>query len=120
VTETRPDENLLGEARELILVSADATGAPQETPLPFVYDDGVVYLLAHSAADWYQNVQRDQGVVLRVERRGFRGRARPPNAKQRPQASAQITALFKRKYGAAVLKDWPLQAQRPVTIDIQF
>ncbi|HKZ83437.1 MAG TPA: hypothetical protein VJ793_07240 [Anaerolineae bacterium] len=118
---SRPDEHLLVEASELVLVSAgDPGGPPHEARLRFAYDDGAVYLLAHKDADWYRNVARDQGVVVRIRQRGFRGRARLPDARQRAHAIDHIGALFRRKYGAGALKGIDLGALLPVIIDIQF
>ncbi len=119
MSDIRPDEHLLVEAADLILVSSgEEGGAPQETVLQFAYDDGVVYLLAQAAADWYGNIRRDSGVVVRVRRRGFRGRARLFDAKQRAKMVDRIAAMFKRKYGAGALKGSDLDALLPVAIDI--
>lgn len=121
MNEARPDEHLLLEASELILVSAsDASGTPHEATLRFVYRDGVVYLLAQSEADWYRNVERDKGVVVRIGRRGFRGRARLYDARQRAKMIDQVTAGFKKKYAAGALKGADPKHLLPVTIDIQF
>jgi hypothetical protein len=83
-------------------------------------DDGVVYLLAHRVAEWYRNVERDQGVVVRIRHRAFRGRARLPDARQRAHAIDHIGALLRRKYGAGALKGIDPNALLPVIIDIQF
>ena len=119
----RPDEDLLIQSSEIILISASrASGNPQEDTLRFAYADGVVYLLAQpgSAVDWYRNLESDRGVVVRVKRRGFRGRARLLDAKQRSKMVKQIAALFRKKYGAAALKERDQGTLLPVTIDIQF
>ncbi|MGH2592328.1 MAG: nitroreductase/quinone reductase family protein [Anaerolineae bacterium] len=121
--DSRPDEDLLVESRELVLISADrSTGDPQETTLRFAYEDGVVYLLATAskATDWYRNLEKDRGVVVRVKRRGFRGRAKLYDAKQRSKMARQIAALFRKKYGAGVLQGTDPDGWLPVTIDIQF
>ena len=117
----RPDEDLLIESSEVVLVTAShATGHPQEDVLRFAYAAGTVYLLAQPGADWYRNLESDRGVVLRVQRRGFRGRARLFDAKQRAKMTNQIAALFRKKYGAAALRGWDPDALLPVTIDVQF
>ncbi len=121
--DSRPDEHLLIQSSEIVLVSAGrATGKPQEDVLPFAYAGGVVYLLARpgAAAGWYDNLEADHGVVIRVKRRGFRGRARLYHGKQRAQAVNQIAALLRNKYGAAAFKERDQGALLPVTIDIQF
>ena len=120
MTDDRPDERLLIDSSELILVSAGADGLPHETPLRFTYQAGVVCLLAPPGADWYGHVDRDRGVVVRIRRRGFRGRARLFDARQRAQMMDQLLALFRRKYGAGAFKDVERGGLRPVIIDIQF
>ena len=117
----RPDEDLLIQSSEIILISASrASGNPQEDTLRFAYADGVVYLLAQPGSDWYRNLEADRGVVVRVKRRGFRGRAKLYDAKQRSKVVKQIAALFRKKYGAAALKERDQGTLLPVTIDIQF
>lgn len=122
----RSDEHLLIQSSEIVLVSAGRpTGKPQEDTLRFAYAGGVVYLLARPDADagWYQNLEADRGVVVRVKRRGFRGRARLYPAKQRAQAVNQIVVMLRNKYGAAalaVLGDQDGAALQPVTIEVQF
>ena len=117
----RPDEDVLIQSSEIILISASrATGNPQEDRLQFTYADGVVYLLAQVEAEWYHNLESDRGVVVRVKRRGFRGRAKLYDAKQRSKMVRQIAALFRKKYGAAALKERDQGTLLPVTIDIQF
>jgi hypothetical protein len=121
MSDDRPDENLLHEASELILVSANlASGDPQEDTLRFAYADGVVYLLASPDGDWYRNVEKDRGVVVRIKRRGFRGRARLFDARQRVSMARQIAERFRRKYGRAAITDQELAGLQPVTIDVQF
>jgi len=123
MTHPRPDEDLLIQSSEIILISASrATGNPHEDTLRFAYADGVVYLLAQpgSGVDWYRNLESDRGVVVRVKRRGFRGRAKLYDAKQRSKVVKQIAALFRKKYGAAALKERDQGTLLPVTIDIQF
>ena len=121
MSDDRPDENLLGEASELILVSANlASGDPQEDALRFAYADGVVYLLAEPDAGWHRNVEKDRGVVVRIKRRGFRGRARLLDARQRASMASQIAERFRRKYGPAAIADQELVGLQPVTIDVQF
>ena len=121
MNESRPDEHLLAEANEIILVSADAAGGPpHEARLRFAYDGGLVYLLARADEEWYLNVERDQGVVVRIRRRGFRGRARLIGPKQRAQAARRIGSLFRQKYGGGTLSDADSGALLPVIIDIQF
>lgn len=118
---SRPDEHLLIDASELVLVSAGDPGVPpHEARLRFAYDDGAVYLLAHTDADWYRNIARDPGVVVRIRQRGFRGRARLPDARQRAHTIDQIGTLFRRKYGAGALKGIDPNALLPVIVDIQF
>lgn len=118
MTADRPDEQLLIEAGELTLVSANrATGEPREDVVKFVYEDGIVYLLARADAGWYGNIQKDRGVVLRVKRRGFRGRATTIDTQPHPRLAGQIAALFKRKYGASALKP---ETVFPVAIELQF
>jgi hypothetical protein len=119
MSSARPDENLLLESGELILVSAaHASGAPRETRLPFAYADGAVYLLARADADWYRDVEKDRGVVVRIGRRGFRGRAIVFDAKQRTKAAGQIADMFRRKFGAGLAQKW--NAPLPVMIHIDF
>ncbi len=119
MSSARPDEHLLLETGELILVSAGhASGAPRETRLPFAYADGVVYLLARSDADWYRDVEKDRGVVVRVQRRGFRGRASLFEVKQRARVAGQVVEMFRRKYGSDSARKW--DAPLPIRIDIQF
>jgi hypothetical protein len=121
MNETRPDEHLLVNSNELILVSAsDASGTPHEAALPFVYEDGVIYVLADKGADWYRNVERDKGVVVRIGRRGFRGRAKLVDARQRARMAEQIASRFKKKYRGSALKGPDPRQLLPVTIDIQF
>ncbi|HEY4690655.1 MAG TPA: nitroreductase/quinone reductase family protein [Anaerolineae bacterium] len=120
MTDERPDENLLRDARELTLISAGAGGQPQETPLRFVYRDGVVCLLATTGADWYRNIERDHGVVVRVGRRGFRGRAKVYEARQRAKMIDEVVALFRKKYGAKGIAEPEKGTLLPVTIDVQF
>ena len=118
MSSARPDERLLLESGELVLVSANrASGAPRETRLPFAYADGAVYLLARAEADWYRDTEKDRGVVVRIGRRGFRGRAGLFDAKQRARVAGQISEMFRRKYGAAAQER---EAPLPVRIDIQF
>jgi len=119
VSDPRPDEHLLIASTELMLISAGPDGAPHETPLRFVYQDGVVCLLANPGADWYDNVERDRGVVMRVQRRAFRGRAKVYGTRQRAQMVEALAALFERKYGAAAARA-AARGARPVTIDVQF
>jgi len=119
----RPDEDLLIQSSEIILISASrASGDPQEDRLQFAYADGVVYLLAQSGSgvDWYRNLETDRGVVVRVKRRGFRGRAKLYDAKQRSKMARQIAALFKKKYDAGAFQGVDPNGWLPVTIDIQF
>ncbi len=121
MNETRPDEHLLIDATELILISAsDADGTPHEATLPFVYGDGVIYLLANKGAGWHRNIERDPGVVVRVGRRGFRGRARLYDARQRGKMTDQIASRFKKKYKGSALKSQAPGQLLLVTIDIQF
>jgi hypothetical protein len=58
--------------------------------------------------------------VVRIGRRGFRGRARLIDARQRASAVDKTIAMFKTKYGANAVKGLETGALRPVTIDIQF
>jgi len=123
MSDPRPDEDLLIQSSEIILVSAShATGKPQEDALPFAYANGIVYLLVHPGGDagWYRNLESDRGVVVRVKRRGFRGRAKVFDARQRPQLAAQVAGLFREKYGTAALTDSEPGALLPVRIDLQF
>ena len=123
MTGMRHDEHLLLEAGELILITASrVSGEAHETALPFVYEDGVVYLLAHAGeeAEWYRDLEKDRGVVLRLKRRGFRGRATLLDVRHRPKVAARIAALFKRKYGTAAFEEWDETEQMPVAIDVQF
>ena len=122
MNESRPDEHVLIESNELTLVSASrSTGEPREDVLRFVYEDGVVYLLARARKpeEWFRNVEKDRGVVLRVKRRGFRGRASPVGGAERSQTITRITARFRQKYGPAFppgdSADWQL-----VRIQIEF
>jgi hypothetical protein len=121
MSDDRPDENLLHDASELILVSANLTsGDPQEDALRFAYADGVVYLLAEPGAGWHRNVEKDRGVVVRIRRRGFRGRARLFDARQHAAMAGQVAERFRRKYGRAAIADQDLAGLQPVTIDLQF
>lgn len=122
MSESRPDENLLMEPAEITLVSASrSTGDPREDVLRFVYANGAVYLLARAAQpeEWYRNVEKDRGVVLRVKRRGFRGRAQVVGGAERSQLVPRVTGYFARKYGRAFQpgdsSDW-----LPVRIQIEF
>jgi len=122
MSDLRPDEHVLIEASELVLVNADhVTGELREDRLRFAYADGQVYLLARVGENtgWYRNLEHDRGVVLRVKRRGFRGRAGPIDARPRASLAAQIVTRFKQKYGAEFhagkLGDW-----LPVAIAIEF
>jgi len=122
MSDGRPDEHVLIESSDLVLVTADhATGELREDRLRFAYDDGRIYLLARAdeSAGWYRNVEKDRGVVLRVKRRGFRGRASLIDARQRASLATQVVTRFKRKYGAEFqpgkLGDW-----LPVVIAIEF
>ena len=115
----RPDENLLIESRELILLSADrATGMPHQVQLPFIYEDGVVYLLARGRddADWYQNLEHDRGVVLRVGRRSFRGQASLFKGNENQHAARQIMTQLAQKYGSVGTQGEAL----PVQVQVQF
>lgn len=115
----RPDEHLLLESRELILLSADhATGLPHQVRLPFTYEDGIVYLLAHSRDDeeWYRNVEQDRGVVLRVGRRSFRGQARLFKGAENKHAVRQIMTQLAQKYGSVGTRGDAL----PVQVQVQF
>jgi len=104
-----------------VLVSADAAGGPpHEARLQFAYDGGMVYLLARRGEEWHRNVERDQGVVVRIRQRGFRGRAHLFDPKQRVQAASRISALFRRKYGAGIPSDVDWGVLLPVRIDVQF
>ena len=121
MNESRPDEHLLVEAREIILVSADAAGGPpHEARLRFAYDAGVVYLLARKDEAWYRNVERDQGVVVRIRQRGFRGRAHLFDPKQRAQAARRIGTLFRQKYGGGMPSDADSGALLPVRVELQL
>ena len=122
MSETRPDEHLLMEPAEITLVSASrSTGEPREDVLRFVYADGAVYLLARAVQpeEWYHNVEKDRGVVLRVKRRGFRGRAQVVGGAERSRIIPDIVGRFARKYGPAFqpggFSDWLL-----VRIQIEF
>ena len=118
MSDDRPDELLLVESGELILVTADrATGLPQESRLRFVYANGTVHLLARAADAWYRNLEVDRGVVVRIKHRGFRGAARVPEPRQRAAIISRTSTLFRRKYGGRAEED---AALLPVTIDIQF
>ena len=104
MSESRPDEHVLMEAAQITLVSANrSTGEPSEDTLHFIYADGMVYLLARAAQpeDWYRNVEQDRGVVLRVKRRGFRGRAQVVAGAERSQLAPRVAGHFARKYGPA-------------------
>ena len=122
MSESRPDEHVLMESAEITLVSASrSTGDPREDVVRFVYADGAVYLLARAARpeEWYRNVERDRGVVLRVKRRGFRGRAQVVGGAERAPLARRIAGHFVRKYGPAFqpggVSDW-----LPVRIQIEF
>jgi len=117
----RPDENLLVDSDELILITADqASGMPQETRQRFAYADGSVHLLARAGETWYRNLETDRGVVVRIQRRGFRGKARLPDARERAAIVSRTSTLFRRKYGRRGDPDQEGAALLPVTIDIQF
>jgi hypothetical protein len=121
MNDSRPDEHLLRDAAELILVTAgEAGGAPHETTLKFAYRDGVVYLLTTQDAAWYRHVARDAGVVVRIGRRGFRGRARLIDARQRVSTVNKIITMFKAKYGAGTARGLETHALAPAMIDMQF
>ena len=121
MSDARLDEHLLAEASQLVLVSADGLrGTPTESRLTFAYDDGVVYLLARPDDDWYRNLQKDRGVVVRIRHRGFRGQATLHDKRQRAQVAEQIAALFKKKYGASAPAARDLKSLLPVTIQLQF
>ena len=123
MSHARPDEQLFSESSELILISAGrTTGDPQEATLRFVYEDGSVFLLANVGQDdvWYHNLEKDRGVVLKVKKRGFRGRASLYDARQRPKVVSQIAARLKEKYGAAAPGDRDLSKYLPVMIEVQF
>jgi hypothetical protein len=115
----RPDENLLIESRELTLLSADrATGLPHQVQLPFIYEDGIVYLLARGRddVDWYRNLERDRGVVLRVGRRSFRGRASLFSGAENQRAARRIMSQLAQKYGSIGAQGEAF----PVQVQVQF
>ena len=115
----RPDENLLIESHELILLSADrATGLPHQVQLQFTYEDGMVYLLARGRDDteWYQNLEQDRGVVLRVGRRSFRGQANLFRGAENQHAARQIMTRLAQKYGSVGTQGEAL----PVQVQVQF
>ena len=120
INDVRPDEHLLVESSELILLSAHhATGDPHESVLKFAYEDGRVYLLAHSGDTdiWYRNIVQDRGVVLRIGRRSFRGQAELFQESERSDATQQIITLFRRKYSSASYRQDDVHA---ASIHVQF
>jgi hypothetical protein len=114
----RAGEALLLDSTELTLISADRlSGDVREDTLRFVFEAGGVYLLSptDTVADWYRNIEKDHGVVVRIKRRGFRGRASAVEARQR----SHIVSRFKQKYGASFKLGEP-SAWLPVRIEIDF
>jgi deazaflavin-dependent oxidoreductase (nitroreductase family) len=73
------------------------SGKPHTKPVWFVYDQGHFYLQSGKGgkSDWYQNLQKNPQVTLKIGTLTFSGKAR---FIEDPQESERIHGLFSSKY----------------------
>lgn len=76
------------------------TGKPHTKPIWFVYDQGRFYIQSGKGGktDWYQNLQKNPQIALKVDTLTLRGTAKFITD---PQEVARIHGLFRAKYLAA-------------------
>ncbi|HXG18203.1 MAG TPA: nitroreductase family deazaflavin-dependent oxidoreductase [Methylomirabilota bacterium] len=73
------------------------SGKPHTKPVWFVYDQGHFYLQSgkEGKSDWYQNLQKNPQITLKIGALTFAGKARFIDD---PQESERIHGLFSSKY----------------------
>ncbi|HTO06648.1 MAG TPA: nitroreductase/quinone reductase family protein [Myxococcota bacterium] len=105
-------------AGEVVMVTTtDASGAKHQTPLWIVDRDGQPWLRAGNAASgWVERVRANPRVE--IERNGSTSAYRATPA---PEATAEIDALVRAKYGAKdVLVGWLMPGSRKSTLALRL
>ncbi len=76
------------------------TGKPHTKPIWFVYNQGHLYLQSGKGGktDWYQNLQKNPQITLKIDTLTLNGRAKFITD---PQEVERIHGLFRNKYLAA-------------------
>ena len=70
----REIKEFLGQSRHTILATKSASGAPQLSPVWYVYDDGVMYISTSDTSVKVRNLRRDPAITVCVD--GCRGDSR--------------------------------------------
>ena len=119
------DEAALRSAEEIELVTTGRrSGRPHVVTLWSAYEDGVLWLRADGAADWYRNLLADPRCRVRFASREIEGTYEPIAGKDGLIADDQqglrhLIELWRRKYGNEWVGDWYVERGRtPVRVRI--
>jgi len=92
--------------RELrITVKGRRTGKTYTTPVWFVHEGEMIFLLPVNGSDtnWYKNILADPNMTLTVGGKSIKVKAKPTNEKDQVKKTIE---MFKAKYGADEIKKW--------------
>jgi len=109
---TPEDEHLLGESAELDLTTTGrATGQPRTVELWFAYESGCLYFLAGMdekgvSTHWRSNLEANPDATVQCGDKSFNVLAEAADS-----GVAEVRALFLRKYGDAVMRQWYARPQ---------